>query len=257
MILFVIAVGARYVDSTTTTPFVPEHQATGWRGGKHGARDHARLVRQLRGARRLQRSSRDRVRLHRVRPDRHLGRGRARARAPASRAASSSPSAWSPCMYLAMAAVLVGIRPYAELGTGAPVSDALAAAGAGWAVDVVNVGRGARPDHGDHGGADRAEPGALRDGSRRPAARVPRPGHLVVLGAERGGRPGRYGGGAAVDVVRAGRPGAAAGHRRALVVPGLLDRGDRAAPQPARPRARLPRPAGAAAPALSILATGG
>ncbi len=43
-------------------------------------------------------------------------------------------------LYVAMAAVLVGIRPYTELGTGAPVSNALAAAGAEWAVDIVNVG---------------------------------------------------------------------------------------------------------------------
>ena len=43
-------------------------------------------------------------------------------------------------LYLAMAAVLVGIRPYTELGTRAPVSDALSAAGADWAVDIVNVG---------------------------------------------------------------------------------------------------------------------
>ncbi len=43
-------------------------------------------------------------------------------------------------LYVAMATVLVGLRPYAELGTDAPVSDALAAAGTGWAADVINVG---------------------------------------------------------------------------------------------------------------------
>jgi APA family basic amino acid/polyamine antiporter len=43
-------------------------------------------------------------------------------------------------LYLAMAAVLVGLRPYTELASGAPVSDALAAAGVDWAADVVNVG---------------------------------------------------------------------------------------------------------------------
>jgi APA family basic amino acid/polyamine antiporter len=43
-------------------------------------------------------------------------------------------------LYVAMAAVLVGLRPYAELGTDAPVSDALEAAGVSWAAVVVNFG---------------------------------------------------------------------------------------------------------------------
>jgi APA family basic amino acid/polyamine antiporter len=43
-------------------------------------------------------------------------------------------------LYVAMATVLVGLRPYKELGTDAPVSDALKAVGTGWAADVINVG---------------------------------------------------------------------------------------------------------------------
>ncbi|MGI9084253.1 MAG: APC family permease [Aeromicrobium sp.] len=43
-------------------------------------------------------------------------------------------------LYVAMAAVLVGLRPYGELGTDAPVSDALQAVGTGWAADLINVG---------------------------------------------------------------------------------------------------------------------
>ncbi len=43
-------------------------------------------------------------------------------------------------LYIAMATVLVGLRPYKELGTDAPVSDALQAVGTGWAADVINVG---------------------------------------------------------------------------------------------------------------------
>jgi len=43
-------------------------------------------------------------------------------------------------MYVAMAVVLVGIRPYSELGTGAPVSDALASVGVGRAATLVNLG---------------------------------------------------------------------------------------------------------------------
>lgn len=44
-------------------------------------------------------------------------------------------------LYVAMAAVLVGLRPYGELKTAAPVSDALRAAGApGWSSNVINIG---------------------------------------------------------------------------------------------------------------------
>jgi APA family basic amino acid/polyamine antiporter len=43
-------------------------------------------------------------------------------------------------LYVAMAAVLVGLRPYAELGTDAPVSDALRGVGPRWTADLINVG---------------------------------------------------------------------------------------------------------------------
>jgi APA family basic amino acid/polyamine antiporter len=43
-------------------------------------------------------------------------------------------------LYLAMAVVLVGLRPYADLGGDAPVSEALAAVGVTWAAKVVNLG---------------------------------------------------------------------------------------------------------------------
>lgn len=43
-------------------------------------------------------------------------------------------------LYVAMATVLVGLRPHTELNTGAPVSDALRAVGSGWSADVINVG---------------------------------------------------------------------------------------------------------------------
>jgi APA family basic amino acid/polyamine antiporter len=43
-------------------------------------------------------------------------------------------------LYVAMAVVLVGLRPYAQLGGAAPVSEAMDAVGVGWAADVVNLG---------------------------------------------------------------------------------------------------------------------
>ena len=67
-------------------------------------------------------------------------------------------------LYVAMAVVLVGMRPYGQLGGGAPVSEALAAVGVGWAANVVNRRRLAGVDDRDHGGADRAEPRAVQHG---------------------------------------------------------------------------------------------
>ncbi|MFK4089208.1 APC family permease [Kribbella sp. NPDC020789] len=43
-------------------------------------------------------------------------------------------------LYIAMAIVLVGMRPYGQLGGDAPVSSAMAAVGVGWAAKVVNLG---------------------------------------------------------------------------------------------------------------------
>lgn len=43
-------------------------------------------------------------------------------------------------LYIAMAVVLVGMRPYAQLGGDAPVSEAMAAVGVDWAAKIVNVG---------------------------------------------------------------------------------------------------------------------
>ncbi|MGH3356071.1 MAG: amino acid permease [Nocardioidaceae bacterium] len=43
-------------------------------------------------------------------------------------------------LYVVMAVVLVGLRPYDELATGAPVSDALESVGIGWAASAVNLG---------------------------------------------------------------------------------------------------------------------
>ncbi len=138
VILFIIAVGARYVDSANYTPFVPEHQ-------KGGSAD-ASVLESLLGS-----SGSFGV----------LGIFSAAAVIAFSYIgfdliATSAEDAHHPrtsiprsifislglvtVMYIAMAAVLVGVRPYAELATGAPVSDAFAAAGAGWTVDVVNVG---------------------------------------------------------------------------------------------------------------------
>lgn len=43
-------------------------------------------------------------------------------------------------LYVAMAAVMVGMRPYTELGGGAPISSAFQEAGAGWAAGIINLG---------------------------------------------------------------------------------------------------------------------
>jgi basic amino acid/polyamine antiporter, APA family len=138
VILFIIAVGARYIDSANYTPFVPDHQeggdadasvletllgssgSFGWLGVFSAA---AVIAFSYIGFDLIATSAED---AHEPRKS-----------IPRSIMISLGLVT---VMYVAMAAVLVGIRPYAELGTGAPVSDALDAAGAGWAVDVVNVG---------------------------------------------------------------------------------------------------------------------
>lgn len=43
-------------------------------------------------------------------------------------------------LYLAMAIVIVGMRPYTELGTAASISSAFASVGLGWAAKIVNLG---------------------------------------------------------------------------------------------------------------------
>jgi len=43
-------------------------------------------------------------------------------------------------LYVAMAVVLVGMRPHGQLGGAAPVSEAMSAVGVGWAAKVVNLG---------------------------------------------------------------------------------------------------------------------
>jgi APA family basic amino acid/polyamine antiporter len=43
-------------------------------------------------------------------------------------------------LYVAMAVVLVGMRPSSKLGGAAPVSEAMSAVGEGWAANVVNLG---------------------------------------------------------------------------------------------------------------------
>jgi APA family basic amino acid/polyamine antiporter len=138
VILFIIAVGARYIDSANYTPFVPEHQeggdadasvletllgssgSFGWLGVFSAA---AVIAFSYIGFDLIATSAED---AHEPRKS-----------IPRSIMISLGLVT---VMYVAMAAVLVGIRPYAELSTGAPVSDALDAAGAGWTVDVVNVG---------------------------------------------------------------------------------------------------------------------
>ena len=138
VILFIIAVGARYVDADNYTPFVPTHRP--------GGDADASLLETLLGS-----SGSFGV----------LGIFSAAAVIAFSYIgfdliATAAEDAHHPrtsiprsimislglvtVMYVAMATVLVGLLPYEELGTGAPVSDALAAAGATWAVDVVNVG---------------------------------------------------------------------------------------------------------------------
>ena len=139
VIVFVIAVGARYLDADNYQPFVPEHQATEAGSGESvlevvlGSAGSFGILGVFSAAAVIAFAYIGFDLIATAAEDAHEPRHSI----PRSIFVSLGIVT---VLYLGMAAVLVGIRPYTELGTRAPVSDALAAAGAGWAVDVVNVG---------------------------------------------------------------------------------------------------------------------
>jgi APA family basic amino acid/polyamine antiporter len=141
VIALVIVVGARYVDSANYTPFVPREQAA------DAATGGGTLLQAIIGS-----------------PDSTYGIFGVFAAASVitfayigfDLIATAAEDTKDPrhsvpramlislglvtLLYVAMAVVLVGLRPYSELGTDAPVSDALEAAGVPWAAVVVNFG---------------------------------------------------------------------------------------------------------------------
>jgi APA family basic amino acid/polyamine antiporter len=139
VIVFVIAVGARYLDVDNYQPFVPDHQATEAGSGESvlevvlGSAGSYGFLGVFSAAAVIAFAYIGFDLIATAAEDAH----EPRRSIPRSIFASLGIVT---VLYLAMAAVLVGIRPYTELGTRAPVSDALAAAGADWAVDIVNVG---------------------------------------------------------------------------------------------------------------------
>ncbi|MGH3383496.1 MAG: amino acid permease [Nocardioidaceae bacterium] len=138
VILLVIGVGSRYVDTANYTPFVPKQQAAesqgtvlqrllGDAGGTFGIFGVFAAASVITFA--------------------YIGFDLIATAAEDTRDPRRSvPRAMLiglglvAVLYVAMATVLVGLRPYTDLGTGAPVSDAMAAAGVGWAASVVNLG---------------------------------------------------------------------------------------------------------------------
>jgi APA family basic amino acid/polyamine antiporter len=139
VIVFVIAVGARYLDADNYQPFVPEHQATGAGSGETvlevalGSAGSYGFLGIFSAAAVIAFAYIGFDLIATAAEDAH----EPRRSIPRSIFVSLGIVT---VLYVGMAAVLVGIRPYTELGTSAPVSDALAAAGADWAVDIVNVG---------------------------------------------------------------------------------------------------------------------
>ena len=148
-------------------------------------------------------------------------------------------------LYVAMATVLVGLRPYKELGTDAPVSDALKSVGTGWAADIINVGAllalttvvlvvliaqsrvlfamgrdGLLPPVLSRVGAESTPTAAALVAGTRGRSPRPRPGHSHAR--------------------------AAAGARHPVRVRVLLSGRHLPAPDAADPRARIPRAVGAA-----------
>ena len=138
-VVLVIAVGARHVDSDNYTPFVPDVAK--------GAGERGTVLQSILGG------SGDAFGLMGV----FTAAGVivfafigfdliATASEDARNPRRSVPRAmlWSiaivTALYVAMAAVLVGLKPYGELGTDTALSDALRAVGPGWSADVINVG---------------------------------------------------------------------------------------------------------------------
>ncbi|KRC64250.1 hypothetical protein ASE12_05395 [Aeromicrobium sp. Root236] len=138
-VIVVIVVGARHVDSANYTPFVPAVKA--------GADDRGTVLQSLLGG------SGDAFGVTGI----FTAAGIivfafigfdliATAAEDARNPRRSVPRAMLAsigivtALYVAMAAVLVGVRPYGELNTGAPVSDALRSVGSGWSANVINVG---------------------------------------------------------------------------------------------------------------------
>ena len=183
VIVFVIAVGSRYLDVDNYEPFVPEHEATESGGGKTvlevvlGSAGSFGFLGVFSAAAVIAFAYIGFDLIATAAEDAH----EPRRSIPRSIFISLGIVT---VLYLAMATVLVGIRPYTELGTRAPVSDALAAAGAGLDGRHRQRRRRAGADHGDHGGADRPEPRAVRDGTRRPPPDDPSAGSAGLLGAE-------------------------------------------------------------------------
>ncbi len=138
-VVLVIAVGARHVDSANYTPFVPQVDS--------GAGARGTVLQSILGG------SGDAFGITGI----FTAAGVivfafigfdliATASEDARNPRRSVPRAmlWSiaivTALYVGMAAVLVGLKPYGELNTNAPVSDALRGVGPGWSANVINVG---------------------------------------------------------------------------------------------------------------------
>lgn len=138
-VVLVIAVGSRYVDSDNYTPFVPEVDS--------GAGNRGTVLQSILGG------SGDAFGIMGV----FTAAGVivfafigfdliATASEDARNPRRSVPRAMLAsiaivtALYVAMAAVLVGLKPYGELGTDTALSDALREAGPGWSANVINVG---------------------------------------------------------------------------------------------------------------------
>ena len=120
-------------------------------------------------------------------------------------------------LYIIVAALLTGLKPYTTLNTPAPVADGAAAIGATWGVMPDRSGRDCRAGFGDAGDDARPVARALHDVARRPAAELGGPDSSALphslAGDDRSRRDGSVSGGVLPHLVpgRAGEPGNAAG----------------------------------------------
>jgi basic amino acid/polyamine antiporter, APA family len=141
VIALVIVVGARYVDAANYTPFVPRQQAAAAESGG------GTLLQALIGSPGSTYGIFGVFAAASVITFAYIGFDLIATAAEDTRDPRHSvPRAMLvslglvTLLYVAMAVVLVGLSPYSELGTDAPVSDALEAAGVPWAAVVVSFG---------------------------------------------------------------------------------------------------------------------
>ena len=167
VVLFVIVVGAFYINPDNWTPFAPY----GWTGLNFFGYPRVRANRRQRlAAGHARRRGHHLLRLHRLRLGLDPRRGGQEPASATCRSASSSSLVICTVLYIAVVAVLTGMVPYDQIDMNAPVSTRVRAGGLGLGRDAHRRRR-RRRHHVGAAGDDAFRPARVpRHGARRPGA---------------------------------------------------------------------------------------